>query len=176
MSSRKYFGTDGIRGRVGQGVISADFVLRLGNALGRVLTQGRSKRPLVLIGKDTRISGYMFEAALEAGLVAAGADVQLIGPMPTPAIAFLTNTLRADAGVVISASHNPHYDNGIKFFSAEGGSSTTPLKRRSRPRWTSRSTPWNRSAWARRSAPVMRSAVTSSSARPAWRAGSPCTA
>ena len=120
MSARKYFGTDGIRGRVGQGVISADFVLRLGNALGRVLTQGRGKRPLVLIGKDTRISGYMFEAALEAGLVAAGADVQLIGPMPTPAIAFLTNTLRADAGVVISASHNPHYDNGIKFFSAEG--------------------------------------------------------
>ncbi|MCC5085262.1 phosphoglucosamine mutase [Xanthomonas campestris] len=120
MSSRKYFGTDGIRGRVGQGVISADFVLRLGNALGRVLTAGRSKRPLVLIGKDTRISGYMFEAALEAGLVAAGADVQLIGPMPTPAIAFLTSTLRADAGVVISASHNPHYDNGIKFFSAEG--------------------------------------------------------
>ncbi|KGE51903.1 phosphoglucosamine mutase [Xanthomonas axonopodis pv. vasculorum] len=120
MSARKYFGTDGIRGRVGQGVISADFVLRLGNALGRVLTRGRSKRPLVLIGKDTRISGYMFEAALEAGLVAAGADVQLIGPMPTPAIAFLTSTLRADAGVVISASHNPHYDNGIKFFSAEG--------------------------------------------------------
>ncbi|KPL49467.1 phosphoglucosamine mutase [Xanthomonas axonopodis] len=120
MSARKYFGTDGIRGRVGQGVISADFVLRLGNALGRVLTRGHSKRPLVLIGKDTRISGYMFEAALEAGLVAAGADVQLIGPMPTPAIAFLTSTLRADAGVVISASHNPHYDNGIKFFSAEG--------------------------------------------------------
>ncbi len=120
MSARKYFGTDGIRGRVGQGVISADFVLRLGNALGRVLTQIRGKRPLVLIGKDTRISGYMFEAALEAGLVAAGADVQLIGPMPTPAIAFLTSTLRADAGVVISASHNPHYDNGIKFFSAEG--------------------------------------------------------
>jgi phosphoglucosamine mutase len=120
--SRKYFGTDGIRGRVGHGPISADFVLRLGNALGRVLGQGRSgaKRPMVLIGKDTRISGYMFEAALEAGLVAAGVDVQLIGPMPTPAVAFLTNTLRADAGIVISASHNPHYDNGIKFFSADG--------------------------------------------------------
>ncbi|HHW4677928.1 MAG TPA: phosphoglucosamine mutase [Xylella sp.] len=116
----RYFGTDGIRGRVGQGLISADFVLRLGNALGRVLAQGRDTRPMVLIGKDTRISGYMFESALEAGLVAAGADVQLIGPMPTPAIAFLTNTLRADAGVVISASHNPHYDNGIKFFSASG--------------------------------------------------------
>ncbi|MFT4247927.1 MAG: phosphoglucosamine mutase [Pseudomonas sp.] len=122
MSPRRYFGTDGIRGRVGHGPISADFVLRLGNALGRVLGQGRgdAKRPMVLIGKDTRISGYMFEAALEAGLVAAGADVQLIGPMPTPAIAFLTNTLRADAGIVISASHNPHYDNGIKFFSAGG--------------------------------------------------------
>ncbi len=120
MSARKYFGTDGIRGRVGHGPISADFVLRLGNALGRVLGEGGAGRPTVLIGKDTRISGYMFEAALEAGLVAAGADVQLIGPMPTPAIAFLTNTLRADAGIVISASHNPHYDNGIKFFSAEG--------------------------------------------------------
>ncbi|WP_434027660.1 phosphoglucosamine mutase [[Pseudomonas] boreopolis] len=122
MSARKYFGTDGIRGRVGQGPISADFVLRLGNALGRVLGQKRAggKRPMVLIGKDTRISGYMFEAALEAGLVAAGADVQLIGPMPTPAVAFLTNTLQADAGIVISASHNPHYDNGIKFFSADG--------------------------------------------------------
>ena len=126
MSVRRYFGTDGIRGRVGNGPISADFVLRLGNALGRVLGQGgagaapRSGRPMVLIGKDTRISGYMFEAALEAGLVAAGADVQLIGPMPTPAVAFLTTTLRADAGIVISASHNPHYDNGIKFFSAEG--------------------------------------------------------
>ena len=123
MSARRYFGTDGIRGRVGQGVISADFVLRLGNALGRVLGQGRAvggKRPQVLIGKDTRISGYMFEAALEAGLVAAGVDVQLVGPMPTPAIAFLTTTLRADAGIVISASHNPHHDNGIKFFSADG--------------------------------------------------------
>jgi len=120
MSARRYFGTDGIRGRVGVGPISADFVLRLGNALGRVLGEGGNGRPTVLIGKDTRISGYMFEAALEAGLVAAGADVQLIGPMPTPAIAFLTRTLRADAGIVISASHNPHHDNGIKFFSAEG--------------------------------------------------------
>ena len=122
--SRKYFGTDGIRGRVGQGAISADFVLRLGNALGRVLAERNAHRsghrPAVVIGKDTRISGYMFEAALEAGLVAAGADVQLLGPMPTPAVAFLTRTLGADAGVVISASHNPHYDNGIKFFSADG--------------------------------------------------------
>ncbi|GGD55304.1 phosphoglucosamine mutase [Pseudoxanthomonas indica] len=118
--TRKYFGTDGIRGRVGQSPISADFVLRLGNALGRVLAQEEGRRPTVVIGKDTRISGYMFEAALEAGLVAAGADVQLMGPMPTPAVAFLTRTLGADAGIVISASHNPHYDNGIKFFSAEG--------------------------------------------------------
>lgn len=120
MVSRKYFGTDGIRGKVGEGVISADFVLRLGNALGRALTERNGRRPVVVIGKDTRISGYMFEAALEAGLVAAGADVQLLGPMPTPAVAFLTRTLGADAGIVISASHNPHYDNGIKFFSADG--------------------------------------------------------
>ena len=124
MAARRYFGTDGIRGRVGQGAISADFVLRLGNALGRVLTahakHAPGQRPVVVIGKDTRISGYMFEAALEAGLVAAGADVQLLGPMPTPAVAFLTRTLGADAGIVISASHNPHYDNGIKFFSADG--------------------------------------------------------
>jgi phosphoglucosamine mutase len=119
-AKRRYFGTDGIRGRVGEGVISADFVLRLGNALGRVLGERTGRRPVVVIGKDTRISGYMFEAALEAGLVAAGADVQLMGPMPTPAVAFLTRTLGADAGIVISASHNPHYDNGIKFFSAEG--------------------------------------------------------
>ncbi|RRN80178.1 phosphoglucosamine mutase [Pseudoxanthomonas sp. SGD-10] len=119
-SSRRYFGTDGIRGRVGQGPISADFVLRLGNALGRVLAAGGQARPTVVIGKDTRISGYMFESALEAGLVAAGVNVQMLGPMPTPAVAFLTRTLGADAGIVISASHNPHYDNGIKFFSAEG--------------------------------------------------------
>ena len=118
--SRKYFGTDGIRGRVGEGVISADFVLRLGNAYGHALRQERWRKPLVIIGKDTRISNYMFEAALEAGLVAAGVDVQLMGPMPTPAVAHLTRSLRADGGIVISASHNPHHDNGIKFFSAEG--------------------------------------------------------
>lgn len=123
--SRKYFGTDGIRGRVGEGPISADFVLRLGNAYGYALTrayEGRRdwRKPQVIIGKDTRISNYMFEAALEAGLVAAGVDVQLMGPMPTPAVAHLTHSMRADGGIVISASHNPHYDNGIKFFSAEG--------------------------------------------------------
>ena len=122
--SRKYFGTDGIRGRVGEGVISADFMLRLGNAYGHALKQrvdGRDwRKPVVIIGKDTRISNYMFEAALEAGLVAAGVDVQLMGPMPTPAVAHLTHSMRADGGIVISASHNPHYDNGIKFFSADG--------------------------------------------------------
>ena len=116
---RKYFGTDGIRGRVGEGVISADFMLRLGNAAGRVLA-GQKPHAIIVIGKDTRISGYMFESALEAGLVAAGADVRMLGPMPTPGIAHLTKALRADAGIVISASHNPHEDNGIKFFSAKG--------------------------------------------------------
>ncbi|WP_028770183.1 phosphoglucosamine mutase [Silanimonas lenta] len=124
MASRKYFGTDGIRGRVGEGPISADFVLRLGNAYGHALHAAREggewRKPLVLIGKDTRISNYMFEAALEAGLVAAGVDVQLMGPMPTPAVSHLTRSMRADGGIVISASHNPHHDNGIKFFSAEG--------------------------------------------------------
>jgi phosphoglucosamine mutase len=120
VSSRKYFGTDGIRGRVGEGPISADFVLRLGNAYGYALARNAWRKPVVIIGKDTRISNYMFEAALEAGLVAAGVDVQLMGPMPTPAVAHLTRSMRADGGIVISASHNPHYDNGIKFFSAHG--------------------------------------------------------
>ena len=118
--SRRYFGTDGIRGRVGEGPISADFVLRLGNAYGHALPRRDWRNPVVIIGKDTRISNYMFEAALEAGLVAAGVDVQLMGPMPTPAVAHLTHSMRADGGIVISASHNPHHDNGIKFFSAEG--------------------------------------------------------
>ena len=118
--TRKYFGTDGIRGRVGEGPISADFVLRLGNAYGHALSRNAWRKPVVIIGKDTRISNYMFEAALEAGLVAAGVDVQLMGPMPTPAVAHLTHSMRADGGIVISASHNPHHDNGIKFFSAMG--------------------------------------------------------
>ncbi len=118
MTDRRYFGTDGIRGRVGEGPISADFFLKLGWAAGRALARdGHAK---VVIGKDTRISGYMFEAALEAGLVAAGANVLMLGPIPTPAVAYLTRSLRADAGIVISASHNPHYDNGIKFFSPQG--------------------------------------------------------
>jgi len=116
--TRKYFGTDGIRGRVGEQPINAEFMLKLGWAAGRVL--GKDGCGRVVIGKDTRISGYMFESALEAGLSAAGVDIRLLGPMPTPAIAYLTRTLGACAGIVISASHNPHYDNGIKFFSADG--------------------------------------------------------
>ena len=116
--TRKYFGTDGVRGRVGEFPITPEFVLKLGWAVGQVFA--REGRGRVLIGKDTRISGYMFESALEAGLVAAGVDVRLLGPMPTPAIAYLTRTFKARAGIVISASHNPYYDNGIKFFSAEG--------------------------------------------------------
>ncbi len=116
--SKRYFGTDGIRGRVGEYPITAEFVLKLGWAVGRVLqTRGFNK---VVIGKDTRISGYMFESALEAGLSAAGVNIALLGPMPTPGIAYLTRTLHACAGIVVSASHNPYYDNGIKFFSRDG--------------------------------------------------------
>lgn len=121
--ARKYFGTDGVRGLVGVAPITPDFVMRLGYAAGTVLAKGgksSSGRPVVLIGKDTRISGYMLEAALEAGFSAAGVDVMLAGPMPTPAIAYLTRALRLQAGVVISASHNPFQDNGIKFFSQHG--------------------------------------------------------
>ncbi len=122
--SRKYFGTDGVRGRVGQAPITPDFVMRLGYAAGQVLLRNaampKGERPSVLIGKDTRLSGYMLESALEAGFAAAGVDVCLVGPMPTPAVAYLTRALRLQAGIVISASHNPYYDNGIKFFSAQG--------------------------------------------------------
>ncbi|MEI7430861.1 MAG: phosphoglucosamine mutase [Betaproteobacteria bacterium] len=126
--TRKYFGTDGVRGRVGQFPITPDFAMRLGYSAGKVMVADESsrghlkpgERPAVLIGKDTRISGYMLEAALEAGFSAAGVDVCLVGPMPTPAVAYLTRALRLQAGIVISASHNPYYDNGIKFFSAHG--------------------------------------------------------
>ena len=118
MSSRKYFGTDGIRGLVGQYPITPEFVMKLGYAAGKVLAAQGTKK--VLIGKDTRISGYMLESALEAGFSAAGVDIGLLGPMPTPGIAYLTKTFRAEAGIVISASHNPYYDNGIKFFSQDG--------------------------------------------------------
>lgn len=122
--SRKYFGTDGVRGRVGQYPITPDFVMKLGYSAGKVLvgqvSMPAGERPAVLIGKDTRLSGYMLEAALEAGFAAAGVDVCLVGPLPTPAVAYLTRALRMQAGIVISASHNPYYDNGIKFFSAQG--------------------------------------------------------
>ena len=122
--ARKYFGTDGVRGKVGDSAITPDFVMRLGYAAGVTIVGReqlpRGERPAVLIGKDTRISGYMLEAALEAGLAAAGVDVLLAGPIPTPAVAYLTRALRLQAGVVISASHNPYFDNGIKFFSANG--------------------------------------------------------
>ena len=124
MNMRKYFGTDGVRGRVGEEPITPEFVMRLGHAAGLSLVERRKLpaggRPAVLIGKDTRISGYMLEAALEAGFSSAGVDVMLAGPIPTPAVAYLTRALRLQAGVVISASHNPFYDNGIKFFSAGG--------------------------------------------------------
>jgi len=122
--AKKYFGTDGVRGKVGEAPITPDFVMRLGYAAGKVLVSEQSPalgdHPAVVIGKDTRISGYMLESALQAGLSAAGVDVLLLGPMPTPAIAYLTRALRAQAGIVISASHNPFEDNGIKFFSASG--------------------------------------------------------
>jgi len=131
--ARKYFGTDGVRGRVGEAPITPDFVLRLGYAAGKVLAgaegasiagaaqlAGASTRPTVIVGKDTRVSGYMLEAALQAGFSAAGVDVLRSGPIPTPAVAYLTRALRLQAGVVISASHNPYEDNGIKFFASDG--------------------------------------------------------
>ena len=117
-NGKKYFGTDGIRGEVGQGVITPEFFLKLGWAAGRVFS--RAGKGKIVIGKDTRISGYMFESALESGLAAAGCDSLLVGPMPTPGVAYLTRAFHADAGIVISASHNPFYDNGIKFFAADG--------------------------------------------------------
>ena len=116
--NRQYFGTDGIRGKVGTPPMTVDFIMKLGWAAGKVLSQ--KGKGSVVIGKDTRISGYMFESALEAGLAAAGLDVVLLGPMPTPAIAYLTRAQRASAGIVISASHNPYYDDGVKFFSGDG--------------------------------------------------------
>ncbi len=118
--SRQHFGTDGVRGRVGRGPIVPEFGLRLGHAAGRVLRAAGLQRPTVLVGKDTRVSGYMLEAALECGFAASGCDVVLVGPLPTPGVAYLTRALRLDLGVVISASHNPYEDNGIKFFSAGG--------------------------------------------------------
>lgn len=126
---QKYFGTDGIRGRVGAFPITPEFCLRLSWAVGKVFAGQEDRRARVLIGKDTRISGYMLESVMQAGLVSAGADVSLLGPMPTPAIAYLTRTLGADAGVVISASHNPYYDNGIKFFDRHGSKLSDEIER-----------------------------------------------
>ena len=129
--SKRYFGTDGIRGKVGEFPITPDFMLKLGWASGRVFSRAsnREQQCTVIIGKDTRISGYMFESALEAGLVAAGVNVKLLGPMPTPAIALMTRKQNADAGIVISASHNPFYDNGIKFFGADGAKLSDEVER-----------------------------------------------
>ena len=126
--SRKYFGTDGIRGRVGEAPITPDFMLKLGWATGKVFANKDGTKPTVVIGKDTRVSGYMLESALQAGLVAAGANVKLLGPLPTPGIALLTRTQKADAGIVISASHNPYFDNGIKFFNGHGSKLSDELE------------------------------------------------
>ena len=126
--SRKYFGTDGIRGRVGDAPVTPDFMLKLGWATGKVFATEQGTQPTVVIGKDTRVSGYMLESALQAGLVAAGANVKLLGPLPTPGIALLTRTQKADAGTVISASHNPYFDNGIKFFNGEGSKLSDDLE------------------------------------------------
>ena len=126
--SQKYFGTDGIRGRVGDAPVTPDFMLKLGWATGKVFASEDGNRPTVLIGKDTRVSGYMLESALQAGLVAAGANVKLLGPLPTPGIALLTRTQKADAGIVISASHNLYFDNGIKFFNGQGSKLSDELE------------------------------------------------
>ena len=126
--SRKYFGTDGVRGRVGDAPVTPDFMLKLGWATGKVFASEDGTKPTVVIGKDTRVSGYMLESALQAGLVAAGANVKLLGPLPTPGIALLTRTQKADAGIVISASHNPYFDNGIKFFNGQGSKLSDELE------------------------------------------------
>jgi len=162
--TRRYFGTDGIRGTVGQEPITPDFVLRLANAVGRVLKQSQA-RPTVLIGKDTRISGYMLESALESGLNSAGVDVVLLGPLPTPGVAYLTRAQRASLGVVISASHNPFEDNGIKFFSAQG-TKLPDAWELSVEEALSHPPAWETSAsWAAPAAWTMRQGATSSFAR-----------
>ena len=126
--NKQFFGTDGIRGAVGQYPVTADFMLKLGWATGKVFASEDGTKPTVVIGKDTRVSGYMLESALQAGLVAAGANVKLLGPLPTPGIALLTRTQKADAGIVISASHNPYFDNGIKFFNGQGSKLSDELE------------------------------------------------
>ena len=163
--SRTYFGTDGIRGTVGEAPITPDFMLRLGHAVGQVLRQGE-RRPTVLIGKDTRISGYMIESALEAGFASAGVDVVLTGPLPTPGVAYLTRALRLDLGVVISASHNPFADNGIKFFSARGEKLPDAWEREVEARARRPSSAGSaRPSSAGRAASTTRAGATSSSAR-----------
>jgi Phosphomannomutase len=131
--SRQYFGTDGIRGRVGEGCITAEFVLKLGWAFGQAVRAKHAGRPRVVIGKDTRLSGYMFETALEAGLIAAGVDPVMLGPMPTPAVAYLTRTFSAAGGIVISASHNTYEDMALSFLMSMEPSCQTPWKSRSNP-------------------------------------------
>jgi phosphoglucosamine mutase len=162
--TRKYFGTDGIRGTVGQAPITPDFVMRLAHAVGRVLKRTES-RPTVLIGKDTRISGYMLESALESGFNSAGVDVVLLGPLPTPGVAYLTRTLRASLGVVISASHNPFPDNGIKFFSAKGAKLSDEWELAVEEGWNSLRLGPSPPIWADRAAWMMLQGVISNFAR-----------
>lgn len=153
MSNRKYFGTDGIRGRVGDAPITPDFVLKLGWAAGKVLARHGSRK--IIIGKDTRISGYMLESALEAGLAAAGLSASFTGPMPTPAVAYLTRTFRAEAGIVISASHNPFYDNGIKFFSIDGTKLPDEVEEAIEAEMEKRSPAWTPQSWVKQTVSSM---------------------
>lgn len=162
---RRYFGTDGVRGKVGSAPITPDFVMKLGQAAGRVLKRHNpTGRASVLIGKDTRVSGYMLEAALQAGFSSAGVDVVLCGPIPTPAVAYLTRAQRLDAGVVISASHNPYDDNGIKFFSAAGQKLPDSWKWRLKKRLTKASPAFRRQSWERLDGSMMPLDATSNSA------------
>jgi len=164
--ARRYFGTDGVRGRVGEHPMTANFALQLASAAARVLAPAGGT---VLIGKDTRLSGYMFESALEAGFVAAGVDVMLIGPLPTPGIAYMTRRFNCDIGVVISASHNLYDDNGIKFFDASGASSPTSSRSASRPRSNSRRSRAPRAIWVAPPVPTACARTTRSSAPPRCR-------
>jgi phosphomannomutase len=175
--TRKFFGTDGIRGKVGVSPITPDFVMRPGYAAGKVLAQGNVSsdvKPAVLIGKDTRISGYMLEASLEAGFSAAGVDVMLAGPMPTPAVAYLTRALRLQAGVVISASHNPFDDNGIKFSLLQVTSCQMKSNWQSKRNWKKVCNVFRQTHWEKRTGYGMRTAVTLSSARAHFRRNSIC--
>lgn len=164
--SRKYFGTDGVRGRVGQTPITPEFAMLLAQAAGRILKQQTTDGEVgVFIGKDTRVSGYMLEAALQAGFLSAGVDVMLGGPLPTPAVAYLTRAQRLSAGVVISASHNPFYDNGIKFSRIKERSSRMRWNCRLKERWTAGSAVWTVHASEKPAVSMTRQAVTLNSAR-----------